>query len=83
MPEQACSIVLSEHGTEGGTQGHITSLAGGTPRGTAGDNSAGPVLRKRIEPDRTFIGSMCVCGQHPRVWTIWQFLKAWQMGRAA
>ena len=37
----------------------------------------------RIEPDRTFIGSMCKCGQHPRVWTILQFLKAWRMGRGA
>lgn len=38
-------------------------------------------MRIRIEVERTFIGSMCVCGQHPRVWTIHQLLKAWAMGR--
>jgi hypothetical protein len=41
------SSTLSEHGTRGGTQGHITSLAGGTPRGTPGDNPFVLRLRKR------------------------------------
>jgi len=37
----------------------------------------------RIEPERTFIGSTCLCGQHPRAWSIAQFLAAWRMGRAS
>lgn len=81
MTTWARSAEHESGGTRVGTQGHITSRLGRYPRRYAGDNPEPTRLRKRFEPERTFIGSVCRCGQHPRAWTIAAFLRAWEMGR--